>query len=119
MSVALDVGSATRVPGSAPLEAPLLDRHRNGRLPRPAGTLAGAEHRPARHGLGSEPLEPDRFGQVVVDRLHPAPHEVGLVPEPRSTRVAEELPPPGGMRLGAGPALEAVEVLPVLAHPHI
>ena len=54
---------------------------------------------------------------VDVNGLHAAAHEVCLVPEPRSARVAHEAAPPFTMRCGTRPSLQRVEIAPVLAHP--
>jgi hypothetical protein len=56
---------------------------------------------------------------VVEDRFHAAPHEVGLVPEPGAGRVAQEVLPPLLMRQLSGPALQGIEVAPLLPHPDV
>src|SRR5499427_442025 len=56
---------------------------------------------------------------VDVDRLDLAAAEVGLMPEAGTAPVAQELLPPLPVRQGPGPALEGVEVTPVLTHPRM
>src|SRR5262252_3765116 len=56
---------------------------------------------------------------VDVDRLYLAAPEVGLVPEASAAPVSQELLPPLPVRQGAGPALEGVEVTPVLTHSRV
>src|SRR5215469_12690607 len=59
-------------------------------------------------------LSQPSLGHVDVDRLYLAAAEVGFMPEPGAASVPQELLPPLLVRQGAGPALEGVEVTPVL-----
>src|SRR5436190_17504500 len=54
---------------------------------------------------------------IDVDRLDLAAAEVSLVPEAGTAPVSQELLPPLPVRQGPGPALERIEVTPVLTHP--
>jgi hypothetical protein len=49
---------------------------------------------------------------VVINGVNAAAHEVRLVPESCATGVLQELLPPSPVRLGTGPAFEAVEIAP-------
>ena len=83
------------------------------RLLRRARSRAG-EHATSSRVDGSKPQKPDVLDHVVVDRFHASVHEVGFVPEARSARVPEELPPPCAVRFRARPGFERIEVTPLL-----
>jgi hypothetical protein len=67
---------------------------------------------------GRDRGEPGQAGprHVDVDRLDLAAAEVGLMPKAGAAPVSQELLPPLLVRQGPGPALEGVEVTPVLTH---
>src|SRR5262245_7927911 len=77
------------------------------------------EHCAARWPHRGKAGQADRSVHVVVDRFDAAAHEVGLVPEAGSAGVPQILLPPQLVRLRVAPALQAVEVAPVLAHPSV
>src|SRR5262245_5374543 len=66
----------------------------------------GAEHAATSLFERGERHHADGPVHVVVDRLHPTSHEVGLVPEPGAGRVAEEVFPPLLVGQLTGPSFE-------------
>src|SRR5699024_990596 len=83
------------------------------------GALAGGEHGTTRTALRRKLQETDILRHIDVNRFHAAAHAIGLVPETRAARIAQELPPPVAVRLGARPGFQRVEILPLLAHADV
>src|SRR5262245_41680314 len=63
-----------------------LRHHRGRRFAGEPRAAARREHRPARGLERSELSEAEADGDVVIDRLHAAAHEVSLVPEAGAAR---------------------------------
>ena len=78
--------------------------------------MGGGEHGSAGGDYWGEGHEADFWGDVVVDGFHASAHGVGFVPEAGASCVAEEVPPPEAVWVGAGPFEERIHVAPVLAH---
>src|SRR5579872_4120083 len=101
------------------LQILLTDRCRSGLGPSQLRAPARRVHAPARHGSRSKAQKAGVANHVVVYGLHAAALEVGLVPEARAARIAQELSPPAAVGLGARPGFERIEIAPVLAHSEV
>lgn len=102
-----------------PSRVHVLFSHRR-RQRRFAGTprsTSGSKQRTLGFPCRRESQKPDLLQNVVIHRLHPAAHEVGFMLEPRPSGLTKKLPPPLAMGIGTRPALERVEVSPILPHP--
>src|SRR4051812_29112830 len=91
----------------------------DGRCTAKTRAVARREHGTTRRTLRREPEETDIDRHVAVHRFHSPTHEVGFVPEAGAARITLKLLPPDTVRLGTRPALECIEVAPVLPHPDV